>query len=241
MKKLNHQIGFFQGMAILFVVLTFVGFAPTYFLRPLFESRTLPLTFAIHGLFSTSWVLFFLIQSFLISSDNISLHRRIGIYGTLIACGFLLSGIAILHYLAEGYPANGWDLEFLSSLVWGNIAILTCFSIFLGGGLAYRSRPDVHKRLMLFATLSMMGQPLTRVGQFDFLILSNVRMLNDFVYGLGGLFVLFLIVAIHDMRKLGKPHPTFWLAISLQFGLTIVSGLMIAPTEFGQQLILLFN
>lgn len=241
MKKLIHHIGFYQGMAILIVVLTFVGFAPTYFLRPLFETRSLPLIFHIHGLFSASWVLLFLLQSFLIASDNVSRHRRIGIFGTLIACGFLLSGLAILYYLIKGYPANGWDLGFLSSLVWGNITILTCFSIFWGGGLAYRSRPVVHKRLMLFATLSMMGQPLTRLGQFDFFILSNIRMVNDAIFGLGGLFVLFLIFAIHDIRKLGKPHPTFWLAISLLFGLTIVSGLMIAPTEFGQQLVLLLN
>ena len=241
MKKRTHQIGFYQGMAILMAILTFVGFAPTYFLRPLFETRPLPLTFHIHGLFSTSWVLLFLLQSFLIASNNVSLHRRIGIFGTLIAGGFLLSGLAILYYLIEGYPANGWDIGFLSPLVWGNIAILTCFTVFGGGGLAYRSRPEVHKRLMLFATLSMMGQPLTRLGQFDFFVLSEVRMVNDAIFGLGGLFMLFLIVAIHDMWKLGKPHPVFWLAISLQFGLTIISALLIAPTEFGQQLILLLR
>jgi hypothetical protein len=94
---------------------------------------------------------------------------------------------------------------------------------------------------MLFATLSMMGQPLTRLGQFDLFILSDVRMVNDAIFGLGGLFMLFLIVAIHDMWKLGKPHPVFWLAISLQFGLTIISAILIAPSKFGQQLILLLN
>lgn len=236
-----NRIGFYQGMAILFVALTFVGFAPTFFLRPLFDNRPLPLTFHIHGLFSTFWVLLFLLQSFLIASNNVSLHRRVGIFGTLIAGGFLLSGLAILYYRIEGYPANGWEIGFLSAIVWGNIAILTCFSIFWGGGLAFRSRPAIHKRLMLFATLSMMGQPLTRLGQFDFFILSDVRPVNDAIFGLGGLFVLFLVVAIYDVRKLGRPHPTFWLAISLQFGLTIISALWIAPTEFGQSVIFMVN
>lgn len=235
------QVGFYQGMAILFLVLTFVGFAPTFFLRSLYTDQPLPIRFHIHGFFSASWVLIFLFQTFFIANGKITFHQRIGILGALVASGVLLSGLAILYYLVASYPANGWKLGQISSLVWGNIAILICFSVFVSIGIALRSRPQTHKRLTLFATLSIMGQPLTRIGHFDLFRVSDLLMINDAIYGLGGIIVLFLIIGIYDMQVLGRPHRTFWWAMSFQLGLTIVGGIIIAPTEFGQGLISLLN
>jgi len=236
-----NKVGFYQGMAILFLVLTFVGFAPTFFLRALYVDQPLSIRFHIHGFFSASWVFIFLLQTFLIANGKINFHQRIGILGAVTASGVLLSGLAILYYLVAGYPANGWELGQISGLVWGNIAVLICYSIFVSFGIAFRARPQIHKRLMLFATLSIMGQPLTRIGHFDLFRVSDSLGVNDAIYGLGGIIVLFLIVGIYDMLILGRPHRTFWWAISLQLGLTIVGGILIAPTEFGQGLIFLLN
>lgn len=235
------KVGFYQAMAILFLLITFVGFTPTFFLRSLYTDQSLPIRFHIHGFFSAFWVLIFLLQTFLIANGKIKYHQRIGILGAFTACGVLISGLAILYYLVSGYPSNGWELGQISGLVWGNIAVLICFSIFVGIGITLRSYPKTHKRLMLFATLSIMGQPLTRIGHFDLLRVSDLLMINDAVYGLGGIVVLFLIIGIHDMRELGQPHRTFWWAISFQLGLTIVGGMIIAQTEFGQRLIFLLN
>lgn len=235
------KVGFYQAMAILFLLITFGGFAPTFFLRSLFTDQSLPIRFHIHGFFSAFWVLIFLLQTFLIANGKIKYHQRLGILGTFTACGVLMSGLAILYYLVSGYPSNGWELGQISGLVWGNIAVLICFSIFVGIAIALRSRPKTHKRLMLFATLSIMGQPLTRIGHFDLFRISDLLMINDAIYGLGGIMVLFLIVGIYDMRVLGRPHRTFWWAMSFQLGLTIVCGIIIAPTEFGKGLIFLLN
>ncbi|MGD8749278.1 MAG: hypothetical protein PVI44_12515 [Balneolaceae bacterium] len=235
------KIGFYQGMAILLLIITFVGFAPTFFLRSLYTEQSLPIRFHIHGFFSGSWVLIFLLQTFFIANRKVTFHQRIGILGALVASGVLVSGLAILYYLIAGYPANGWKLGQLSSLVWGNIGVLICFSVFVSMGIALRFRPQTHKRLMLFATLSIMGQPLTRIGHFDLFRVSDLLMINDAIYGLGGIIVLFLIVGIYDMRVLGRPHRTFWWAMSFQLGLTIIGGMIIASTEFGQGLIFLLN
>lgn len=164
-----------------------------------------------------------------------------GVLGALIAVGVLLSGLAILYYVAAGYPQNDGELSQISALVWGNLAGLTIYSIFVGSGIALRARPQAHKRLMLLATLSMMGQPLARIGHFDAFRLSDSIIVNDAIYGLGGILVLFSFVVIHDILVLKRPHFTVVYGIPLQLGLTIIAGLVIANSEFGHSLILLFN
>lgn len=234
-------LGFFQGMAILFLLLLLVGFAPTFFLRPWFYDSPLPVRFHIHGFFTACWILAFLVQALLVASGNIALHRLTGIVAASVAGGVLISGLAILYFLASGYPDNGRELGEVSSVVWGNIAGLATFSIFVGTGIALRSRPQTHKRMMLFATLSIMGPPLARIGHFDVFRLSDSLIVNDAAYGLGGLLALNLLVVIHDMRVLGRPHTTVLWAVPLQFISVIIAGLMIAGTDFGRSLILLVS
>lgn len=191
--------------------------------------------------FTTVWVFLFLVQSFLIARRKITFHRRMGILGAVIAAGVLISGLAILYYLAAGYPQNGMGLEQVSATVWGNLVILAAYSIFVSSGIALRSRPKSHKRLMLLATLSMMGQPLVRIGHFDLLQVSDSIIINDAIYGLGGLLLLFAFVVIHDIRALGCPHFIVVWGIPLQVVFTIITGLFIANSEFGHSLIFLLN
>lgn len=228
-------------MAILYLLLTLVGFAPTFFLRPLIDAPALPLRFHIHGFFTTGWIVLFLIQTFLIANRNIGFHRRMGVFGAFIAGGVLLSGLTILYFVAAGYPENGFELGEASALVWGNLAGLTVYTIFVGSGIVYRSNPKAHKRLMLLATLSMMGQPLVRIGHLDLFRLSDSLIVNDAVYGLGGILLLFSFVVIHDIRRLKRPHPVVAWGIPLQLGLTILTGVVIANSEFGYSLIHFFN
>lgn len=241
LRKSIKLIGFFQGMAILFLVLTLVGFAPTFYLRSLTDAPSLPARIHIHGFFTTVWVFLFLVQSFLIATRKITFHRRMGILGAVIAGGVLFSGLAILYYLAAGYPQNGMGLEQVSATVWGNLVILAAFSIFVSSGIALRSRPKSHKRLMLLATLSMMGQPLVRIGHFDLFRVSDSIIINDAIYGLGGLLLLFTFALIHDIRTLGRPHFAVAWGIPLQVVLTIITGLFIANSDLGHHLIFWFN
>lgn len=228
-------------MAILFLVLTLVGFAPTFYLRSFIDAPSLPARIHVHGFFTTVWVLLFFVQSFLTATGKISFHRRMGILGAVIAAGVLISALVILYYLAAGYPQNGMDLEQVSATVWGNLIGLTAYSIFVCSGIALRSRPKSHKRLMLLATLSIMGPPLVRIGHFDLFRVSDSIIINDAIYGLGGLLVLFTVVLIHDIRTLGRPYFIVAWGIPLQVVFTILTGLFIANSEFGHSFIFLFN
>lgn len=231
-------IGFFQAMAILLLLLTLVGFAPTFFLRPWFQSTPLPVRFHVHGLFSTAWIVVFLLQTLLISNGRLAWHRRMGLIATAVAVGLIASGLAILYYLAKGYPDNGWELAEAAGLIWGNIASLTAYSIFVITGIVLRANAQTHKRMMLLATLSIMGPPLVRIGGFDAFRVSESLFVNDAIYALGGLLILYSMILIHDLRALGRPHSTLLWGAPLTLGLVFTAGLGISGSEWGQQLVL---
>src|SRR5262249_58275322 len=76
---------FFRGMAFAVVAMVVTGFAPTYYLRPLFATPALPLSIHIHGALFTAWVLLFLAQTSLVAANRTDLHRRLGVIGVLCA------------------------------------------------------------------------------------------------------------------------------------------------------------
>src|SRR6185295_1851119 len=84
---------FYVGMAVAVVLTVFAGFAPTYFLRPLFTTAPLMPLLHLHGLIFTSWIVLFLIQTTLVAAHRTDIHRRLGIVGGVIATLMVLLGV----------------------------------------------------------------------------------------------------------------------------------------------------
>lgn len=226
---------FFVVMGALMFLITVVGFAPTFFLGFLFDAPRLPLRLSIHGLLATLWVSFYLIQSILVNRRNLRMHRRLGVVGAALGAAMVGSGLVVVVAVAREFSG---PLPFVAGLVWGNLFILAAFSTFLTLGLLARRRPEAHKRFVLLATLSMMGQPLTRIGQLEILVISESRMINDAVYGLGGLLLLLVLVIAHDLWVRGKPHRVTAIGVpALLLGL-IGMGVAVPNSAFGQAVIL---
>ena len=80
---------FFVGAAVFVLSIVFLGFAPTFYLRPLFAPhfplRPVPLYRYVHGTVMTLWYVLFLIQASLVARGRTHLHRRIGVVAALTA------------------------------------------------------------------------------------------------------------------------------------------------------------
>jgi hypothetical protein len=73
---------FYSGMAIAMALTVFIGFGPTYYLRPFFDApptvtgaTTLSRLAHLHGALFTGWVLLFIIQTALVASHRTSARR----------------------------------------------------------------------------------------------------------------------------------------------------------------------
>jgi hypothetical protein len=115
-----------------------------------------PLVF-LHGIAMTCWIALFAAQSSLIVGGNRKLHMTLGVAGVALAAFLVIVGvttaIASVHYNPDGYKGIWGARRFLSFML---VNILG-FGALAGIGLLYRRRPEVHRPMMLLATLFVAG------------------------------------------------------------------------------------
>ena len=197
-ERLSRERRFFLGMAAAMVVLTFAGFAPSYYLSGAFGGPRLSLLVHVHGAVFTLWMLLYAIQTGLISAGRADIHRIVGPAAVLVAEAMVPLGIATAIITkqvtaAAHLPPQGPPLIFPLG------AILT-FAVLTAWAVAMRKRSAWHKRLMLLGTLAILTTPLARVTRFNHLPLTPP---------LGGMVltdVLLVALVAYDLRTLGRLH-----------------------------------
>jgi len=163
--KPGRRRWFFNGMGFAVLATVIAGFAPTYYLKPLFATPALPLPVHIHGALFSAWVLLFAAQTSLVAAKRTDLHKRLGIAGAVLAAAMVVSGLVVAIASARAaHPALGAlaGAPPLFVLVIP-LASVVVFTILVGLGLYYRRRADAHKRLMLLATLALLPPALGRI------------------------------------------------------------------------------
>lgn len=208
---------FYTGMAVVFIITVFAGFARTYYLRPYFGTSSLPPLLHLHGLVFSSWLVLLVAQTSLVAAKRTDIHRRLGILGAVIAV--LMVGIGTMTALIRAKmggapPGSPSPLAFLT-IPLGDMLV---FGILVGAGFYFRRRVDTHKRLMLLATIAILPAATARlpfafiqqVGPLAFFALADLFILACLIYDLvtrrrlhratvlGGL----LIVASQPLRLL---------------------------------------
>jgi len=118
--------------------------------------QIVPLVF-LHGIAMTAWIIAFVVQSSLIVSGNRKLHMSLGIAGMVLAVFLVIVGattaVASVHYNPEEYK-NLWSARRFLSFMLTNIL---GFGILAAIGLKFRRRPEIHRPMMLLATLFVAG------------------------------------------------------------------------------------
>ena len=170
---------FFSGMSALTLIVVLVGFAPTYFLAGLFLAPLPNLLVHIHGAAFTLWIILFITQISLVAARRIDLHRRFGLLGFVLAIVMIVLGtVAASDCLARHVAQPGSEtVEEVRAFYAVPLGDMLMFSTFVY--LAYRNRfqPAVHKRLMLFATLSLLDAGFDRWPVFDLYSLPVVHLI----------------------------------------------------------------
>jgi hypothetical protein len=178
---------FYTGMAMAAAVAVFVGFAPTYYLRPYFQTTSLAPILRLHGLVFTAWILLLLTQTSLVAAHRTDLHRRLGFAGAALAGLMVAIGLTTAIVSGRRDVAAGSDeaLSFLTT----PFADMLVFLVLVAAAIWYRRRAETHKRLMLLATISILDAAVARwplalvaTSPYAFFVLTDVFIAAGVVY-----------------------------------------------------------
>jgi len=181
---------FFSGMALLYAAIVFDGFAPSYYLRDAALPALSPLVH-LHGALFTAWMLLFITQTTLVAARRTDIHRRLGIAGAVLAVVMVVVGLAVFFGKFGFHP----DRMFLSV----PLAELLAFGSFVAMGIAYRRQTDMHKRLMLLATINVITPAIGR---------GQASLFHGGPIGLCVVTAILVLIALaYDLISRGRVHP----------------------------------
>jgi hypothetical protein len=191
-RRQGHQ--FYFGLTLVLMVSVLVGFWPSYYSTLLGGGVERPLVMHVHGAVFTGWMLLLLLQVGLAASGRVHAHRlagKAGIwYGLLV---FVMGSIVTIAAPVMHLRAGRWTNDFAASFLILPIGDMILFGSFFGAAMAYRHKPEIHKRLIIAATVALAFAAVARL---------NLPLLPFFLLWLAPM----AMAMAFDMRTLGRVH-----------------------------------
>jgi hypothetical protein len=193
----------YTWFAVCAFLIIFAGFAHTYYLRLVFETKGLPLLLQLHGFLFTAWFVLFFVQARLVARHRVDLHRKLGVVGAflgpLCACVAMRVSFNAGRRFFLAHPTSLTNLRARPAAMDFGTSLM--FLVLVGIALYLRRRPEIHKRVMVLASCSIL---LPAIGRIPFLF--------DTV-GFWGLVAITevppLACILYDTIKHRRLHPAF--------------------------------
>jgi hypothetical protein len=148
-------------LALIIAALVVAGFEPRLNAHLLHSPTPLPLILYVHAAVFASWIILFMLQTALIATGRVKLHRKVGVLGFVLGVTLAITGVATIILMARfraqpGHP-DGTPFMALS------LNDMLEYSIFFGLAIYWRKKSEFHRRLMYIATCTLMSLAVGRV------------------------------------------------------------------------------
>ena len=215
----ESDIRFFQLMSAFLLAVVIIGFSRSFYLQSVFEFPELPIRLHVHGAVLTTWFLIAFAQPCLIQTHRVSLHRKVGVVGVLVAVAVVFVSVMTLVYRDAPYID---ERQYAAAPnLWGLFTFSTCVMF----GILLRKRTDVHRRLMLLASIPIVAPALDRVGRIPSLQTVLKPLLAWFpaaapvevAFGFVGFLILVFTVVVFDLLSFRRVNFGTWLGLAAIF------------------------
>ena len=160
----RHEHWLFVVTALVISLIVFAGFAQSYFLSIWTGGHSLSRVLQVHGFLMSTWVVMFLAQVSLAANGRIFLHRRLGALAAPLALVIFALGAAIVSSSVNREATQESHVVFFAAF---DGLHLIAFIFLAAFALAFRRSKFVHKRLMVYATMSLLPPALGRlIGRY---------------------------------------------------------------------------
>jgi hypothetical protein len=229
---------FYISAGLFMILVSVAGFGPSIIDQSRRNAPPTPLVIA-HGIVASAWLLLFLAQATLVATGRVAVHRRLGRVGPVLAVVMIVlvflttvemgrRGYDLSLDVTRMFPPPPGASESAADILSPLLGFLA-FPLLVAAGLWYRHRPDIHKRLMLFAVLGLHGVPLTHLTGY----LLGHWPAQAGLFSLIGQAIGILLLsasAVYDKVSQGRIHPVSLWAPILIFAWEIVIGVAVVPS-----------
>ena len=213
-------------MALLFIVVAVVGFAPRSIAIVTGTRPSPPLMVHLHAAVMTAWLLLFLAQAVFMANRRPDIHKSMGLAAFFLGSAMfvLMSSLVARNFLGLLDPATAPPVNAIGNSVAFQTFIMAraalLFGLFFFWAIAVRkSAPESHKRLMILATFIVIDAAIARVPWLPGAFLRDGGPPRGMFlgYDLTHLYQLLLMLPVlaHDILTRGRVHQTYVIGISL--------------------------
>lgn len=208
---------FYVRMAAACLAVAVIGFTPTYWLPLVRGTLNVPPVAHLHAAVFYGWTVLFLVQTWLAAHRSITRHRGLGVFAVALATTMCFVGMAAAITSLKQSTADGFG-EAVRAFTIVPVSALVFFAALFTLALLKVTRLDIHKRLLLVATVSLLQ---AAVGRWFVVFVAPLPLGGGpvgpppvFVTIMPGLLSDLLIVAamLHDRRTIGHVHRVYWIA-----------------------------
>jgi hypothetical protein len=148
------------------------------------------------------WYLLAFLQPALVAAGRTDLHRRLGVAGVVTAVAVVAIGaVVLLNFVPRALVRSDIAIIDVSMVFYGDAVLLLLFIGLVISAFVLRRRPASHKRLMLIASMTIVGPALGRLSRFG--VLASI---SEVTFVLGGYAALNALIVLNDLVTLRTVH-----------------------------------
>jgi hypothetical protein len=217
-QRRDHR--FFMTMAILAAAWVFVGYSQTYYLKAWVPSPQLATLIHIHAAAFTTYLLFYILQTALVSRRRVALHMTFGWASVVLIPIMVLLGTAAVFWSAkQGHKVVWPDVEIAAAV---NLGDGYTFAVLAAAGIFLRKKPQAHKRLMLTALYGGLIPPA----------IERTPLHNVVPAMFGTIFAFLLAGPVYDLVTRRRIHPAYLWSLLFIAVFFIPTRIAIGSTAF---------
>lgn len=205
----------YVGLALMITAIVLAGFSRSFY-GTLVGDAAHPWIIHVHAAVYIGWLALLITQSVLAARGRIATHKRVGTFG--IAYGAVVWVLGLIVAIAMpviNVHSGQWPVERGEQFLAIPLGDMVLFGGFFGAAIAYRRKPDIHKRLVILAAVAIMfaavGRALTAAGV----------LLGDPAAPVGGVparlllwYSPVLVAMAHDLKTMRRVHPVYWIGVA---------------------------
>jgi len=205
--RLPTDYDFFLTYVVAIWLAVIAGFVPEVIQHLRTSAAPYPIGVHVHAIVSVAWLALLTSQTLLIRNNHVSVHRKFGMAGVVLAAAVVVAGFwaaLSVESLALGTPKSRppfLAVELSNIIEFGGLAIAAVIA---------RHQPSAHKRLILLATLSLTPAAFNRaIGKPLLHPLLGNGVWETYVQIFAATGLLVLGIGVYDLWTRRRLHPAW--------------------------------